>query len=109
MSEAVDNAEVMLFCISLAYKESASEDPHATSQNLPCRYPFTVLLWFADCRLECQYGVSVHPTRVLQSWVWFHMIESTLDNWMQMCLLCGYLSTSSPSRYHWYALHVNFC
>ena len=32
MSEAVDNAEVMLFCVSLAYKESA------------------------NCRLECQYG-----------------------------------------------------
>ena len=28
MSDAVDNAEVMLSCISLAYKESASTDPH---------------------------------------------------------------------------------
>ena len=32
MSDAVDNAEVMLFCVSLAYKESA------------------------NCRLECSYG-----------------------------------------------------
>ena len=28
MSDAVDNAEVMLSCISLAYKESASEYLH---------------------------------------------------------------------------------
>ena len=33
MSDAVDNAEVMLSCISLAYKESASEDPH---QSMLC-------------------------------------------------------------------------
>ena len=32
MSDAVDNAEVILFCVSLEYKESA------------------------NCRLECQYG-----------------------------------------------------
>ena len=37
MSDAVDNAEVMLFCVSLAYKESA------------------------NCRLECSYG---HQQRV---------------------------------------------
>jgi|EP01046_Picozoa_sp_COSAG06_P020308 hypothetical protein len=35
MSDAVDNAEVMLSCISLSYKESA------------------------NCRLEAQYGVSL--------------------------------------------------
>ena len=34
MSDAVDNAEVMLFCVSLAYKESA------------------------NCRLEANYGMQ---------------------------------------------------
>jgi hypothetical protein len=31
MSDAVDNAEVMLSCISLAYKESASKDTHLSA------------------------------------------------------------------------------
>ena len=32
MSEAVDNAELMLICVSLAYKESASELRKAACQ-----------------------------------------------------------------------------
>eukprot|EP01043_Picozoa_sp_COSAG02_P024347 COSAG02_NODE_1328_length_13219_cov_45.612652_6_plen_79_part_00 len=34
MSEAVDNAEVMLTCISLSYKESASKDPRSSALHV---------------------------------------------------------------------------
>lgn len=36
MSDAVDNAEVMLSCISLAYKESASTDPQPMMISICC-------------------------------------------------------------------------
>ena len=60
MSDAVENAEVMLSCISLAYKESASEcstiaarpQHNATAQHVS----ETVMAVTADCRLEAQYG-----------------------------------------------------
>jgi hypothetical protein len=60
MSDAVENAEVMLSCISLAYKESASEcstiaarpQHNATAQHVS----ETVMAVAADCRLEAQYG-----------------------------------------------------
>ena len=69
ITDAVDNAEVMLSCISLAYKESASEDPPPKPQScarmLVARASRSVVLRvvsrFAclscpDCRLEAQYG-----------------------------------------------------
>ena len=66
MSAAVDNAEVMLSCISLAYKESASKNLR-TRRCIQCAncLLFSRLFTHAvhtcvracpDCRLEMQYG-----------------------------------------------------
>ena len=55
MSDAVDNAEVMLFCISLAYKESASEDPQATVSEFALPVPFYCPA--VVCRLPARMSV----------------------------------------------------
>ena len=64
MSEAIDNAEVMLSCISLAYKESASKDPHL-KRSLAMLFALHLrelrlvshrVASYPDCRLEMQYG-----------------------------------------------------
>ena len=63
MSDAVDNAEVMLSCISLAYKESASTDSPLVLKPAieSCAHTSAVgthacCLHAADCRLELQYA-----------------------------------------------------
>ena len=56
MSEAVDNAGVMLSCISLAYKESASKDPRSSALHVCHLSASRVSRRVSDCRLELQYG-----------------------------------------------------
>ena len=73
MSDAIDNAEAMLSCISLAYKESASEQTSAAvlrSFAVSCSCVVLTLrgAWCPDCRLEAQYGhqqdVDMIPLKV---------------------------------------------
>ena len=55
MSAAIDNAAVMVFCISLAYKESSSEHRQSPDTHPPLSDIRVMPSVFADCRLEAQY------------------------------------------------------
>ena len=63
MSDAVDNAELMLSCVSLGYKESASKGTPVCHARCACAFCCVCRILRSncgfpcvDCRLEAQYG-----------------------------------------------------